>query len=151
MKLLTHNMLACHIRSHKHEEPQPFVIEAEEVSQLDADFDPDFLRRMYSRIIWSTLHTAAIAMGKSFQGHRPRACLQNLQPSIVDCRREASSGVSTANQKHCYSAILSCTLCTSSTPSCDAGAMQQQCNGMQKGSEACLFAAAKSAEWNSER
>lgn len=64
MKLLTHNMLACHIRSHKHDEPQPFLIEAEEVSELDADFDPEFLRRMHKRIIWSTFSSAAIAMGE---------------------------------------------------------------------------------------
>jgi multifunctional methyltransferase subunit TRM112 len=64
MKLLTHNMLACHIQSHKHTDPQPFLIEAKEVSQLDADYDPDFLRRMYKRIIWSTLHDGAAALGK---------------------------------------------------------------------------------------
>lgn len=63
MKLLTHNMLACHIRSHKHETPQPFIIEATEIEEMDADFDSDFLRHIWDRIEWGTLRAAAISMG----------------------------------------------------------------------------------------
>ena len=53
----------CHIRPHKHEEPQPFLIQAEEVREIDADFNPDFLRHIFDRIVWSTLRTAAASMG----------------------------------------------------------------------------------------
>lgn len=70
MKLLTHNMLACHIRSHKHEDPQPFVIEVESQGESDADFDPAFLRRMYGRLIWNTLYAGAISMGESPSHHQ---------------------------------------------------------------------------------
>lgn len=38
MKLLTHNMLACHIKGVKNN--YPFKIEAEEVVEREADFDP---------------------------------------------------------------------------------------------------------------
>ena len=65
MRLLTHNFLACHIRSHKHEEPQPFVIEAEEVEEHESDFDADFLRHIFDRIQWDTLRTAAASLGAS--------------------------------------------------------------------------------------
>lgn len=38
MKLLTHNMLACHIKGVK--DNYPFVIEATKITEHDADFDP---------------------------------------------------------------------------------------------------------------
>ncbi len=38
MKLLTHNMLACHIRGVKNN--FPFLIEAIKVEQIDADYNP---------------------------------------------------------------------------------------------------------------
>lgn len=38
MKLLTHNMLACHIKGVKN--GYPFKIEAEKVEEREADFDP---------------------------------------------------------------------------------------------------------------
>lgn len=38
MKLLTHNMLACHIKGVKNN--YPFKIEVEEVVEREADFDP---------------------------------------------------------------------------------------------------------------
>lgn len=38
MKLLTHNMLACHIKGVK--DNYPFIIEALKVETRDADFNP---------------------------------------------------------------------------------------------------------------
>ena len=112
MKLLTHNMLACHIKGVK--ENQPFIIEvsrcllphpsdtlaqeflmvslrsahnrtlhaisfgfvviccrmspslvsqATETREVDADYNPDFLRHIYPRIEWPTLRTAAETLG----------------------------------------------------------------------------------------
>ena len=61
MKLLTHNMLACHIKGVQ--KGFPFKIEATKVDEVDADYDPDFLRRMFPRLEWSALREAAQAMG----------------------------------------------------------------------------------------
>jgi multifunctional methyltransferase subunit TRM112 len=38
MKLLTHNMLACHIKGVKN--GYPFEIEVEQIEEKEADFDP---------------------------------------------------------------------------------------------------------------
>jgi hypothetical protein len=38
MKLLTHNMLACHIKGVKN--GFPFTIEAEQIEEREADYDP---------------------------------------------------------------------------------------------------------------
>lgn len=74
MKLLTHNMLACHIRGVKNN--YPFIIEAVKIENIDADYNPgkndgdtlmllhpltnlrpswlaaDFLRHIFPRINW---------------------------------------------------------------------------------------------------
>lgn len=56
MKLLTHNMLQCHIKNVKN--GYPFKIEADKVETRDVDFDPDFLRHMFPRIQWHALKEA---------------------------------------------------------------------------------------------
>lgn len=61
MKLLTHNMLACHIKTVKN--GYPFKIEATKVEEIEADYDPDFLRRMFSRIEYKALREAAETLG----------------------------------------------------------------------------------------
>ena len=61
MKLLTHNMLSCHIKGVKN--GYPFKIEAETVEVRESDFDPDFLRHIYPRIEWAALREAASSMG----------------------------------------------------------------------------------------
>jgi len=63
MKLLTHNMLQCHIKGVKN--GYPFKIEAQTIENREADYDPDFLRHIFSRIQWDAFREAAIAMGKS--------------------------------------------------------------------------------------
>mmetsp|Transcript_18376 Transcript_18376/g.54856 ORF Transcript_18376/g.54856 Transcript_18376/m.54856 type:complete len:96 (+) Transcript_18376:140-427(+) len=50
MKLLTHNMLACHIKGVKNN--YPFLIEATQVEARDADYNPDFLKHIFPRIDW---------------------------------------------------------------------------------------------------
>ena len=49
-QLLTHNFLACHIKGVK--DAYPFLIEATKVEVRDADYDPDFLRKIFPRIQW---------------------------------------------------------------------------------------------------
>ena len=62
MKLLTHNMLACHIKGVKN--GYPFKIEAVKVEERPADYDPDFLRHVFPRIQWDALREAASSMGE---------------------------------------------------------------------------------------
>lgn len=64
MKLLTHNMLACTVRGVKN--GYPLKIEAEEVVEREADFDPDFLRHMFPKLEWAALLEGARAV--SFLG-----------------------------------------------------------------------------------
>jgi multifunctional methyltransferase subunit TRM112 len=61
MKLLTHNMLQCHIKGVKN--GYPFKIEAEKVETQEVDYDPDFLRHIYPRLQWPALCEAAAALG----------------------------------------------------------------------------------------
>ncbi|MEW5308436.1 MAG: hypothetical protein WDW38_000398 [Sanguina aurantia] len=61
MKLLTHNMLACHIKGVKNN--YPFKIEVEEVVEREADFDPEFLRHIFPRIMWPAFLQGASELG----------------------------------------------------------------------------------------
>lgn len=61
MKLLTHNLLACHMKGVKN--GYPFKIEAIKVAEVEADFDPDFLRQMFGKIIWSAFLEGARSLG----------------------------------------------------------------------------------------
>ena len=47
MKLLTHNLLECHIKGVTNK--YPFKVEASQVETCECDFNPDFLRRMYPK------------------------------------------------------------------------------------------------------
>uniref|UniRef100_A0A7S1SR84 Multifunctional methyltransferase subunit TRM112-like protein n=1 Tax=Tetraselmis chuii TaxID=63592 RepID=A0A7S1SR84_9CHLO len=57
MKLLTHNMLACHIKGVKNN--YPFKIEAKKVEEREAEFNPEFLRHIFPRLEWTALKEAA--------------------------------------------------------------------------------------------
>ena len=61
MKLLTHNMLSCHIKGVTN--GYPFKIDVHKVEEVDTDFDPDFLRNIWPRIEWGALKEAAESMG----------------------------------------------------------------------------------------
>jgi multifunctional methyltransferase subunit TRM112 len=61
MKLLTHNMLQCHIKGVQN--GYPFKIEASKVETHEMDFDPDFLRHIFPRLRWDALKEGAEAMG----------------------------------------------------------------------------------------
>lgn len=61
MKLLTHNMLQCHIKGVKN--GYPMGIEAESVETREMDYEPDFLRHIFPRIDWPALKAGAEAMG----------------------------------------------------------------------------------------
>ena len=61
MKLLTHNMLSCHIKGVTN--GFPFKLEVAKLEECEQDFDPDFLRHIYPRIVWSALKSAADTIG----------------------------------------------------------------------------------------
>mmetsp|Transcript_12326 Transcript_12326/g.21824 ORF Transcript_12326/g.21824 Transcript_12326/m.21824 type:complete len:124 (-) Transcript_12326:363-734(-) len=61
MKLLTHNMLACHIKGVKNN--YPFLIETTKVEEVDADYNPDFLRHVFPRIQWPAFLQGAQSLG----------------------------------------------------------------------------------------
>lgn len=60
MKLLTHNMLACTVKGVQH--GYPLKIEAEEVVERQADYDPDFLRHIFPKLEWAAFLEGAQAM-----------------------------------------------------------------------------------------
>ena len=61
MKLLTHNMLSCHIKGVTN--GYPFKIEAAQVDETDMNFDANFLRNIWPKIEWGALKEAAETLG----------------------------------------------------------------------------------------
>jgi len=61
MKLLTHNMLTCNIKGVKN--GFPLKIEAEDIQQKEADFNPEFVSRMIPKLEWKALVEAAQSIG----------------------------------------------------------------------------------------
>ena len=76
MKLLTHNMLQCHIKGVKN--GYPFRIEAEKVEVREVDYDPDFLRHIFPRLDWPALREAAAALGA-----RPHLLFGTAAPAVA--------------------------------------------------------------------
>ena len=60
MKLLTHNMLQCHIKGVTN--GYPFKIDAEKIETREVDYDPDFLRHIFPRLQWDALREGAEAL-----------------------------------------------------------------------------------------
>ncbi|KAF2306411.1 hypothetical protein GH714_017744 [Hevea brasiliensis] len=61
MRLLTHNMLSSNIKGVSN--GFPLRIEVEKVMEKQVDFNPDFLKNMFSKIEWKALVDAARTMG----------------------------------------------------------------------------------------
>jgi multifunctional methyltransferase subunit TRM112 len=61
MRLLTHNMLSCNIKGVT--KGFPLGIEAKKLETKEADFNPDFLRNMFTKLDWKAFHDAALAVG----------------------------------------------------------------------------------------
>ena len=45
------------------------VLMAWQIEEMDADYDPDFLRHIYPRLEWPALREAAQVMGEPLSGH----------------------------------------------------------------------------------
>lgn len=76
MRLLTHNMLACNIKGVTN--GFPFKIEAVTVEEREAEFNPDFLRHIVSKLQWGALLEGAAALGAA--GQLP----DTLDPALLD-------------------------------------------------------------------
>ncbi|XP_059631351.1 multifunctional methyltransferase subunit TRM112 homolog A-like [Cornus florida] len=61
MRLLTHNMLSSNIKGVTN--GFPLRIEVEKVVEKQVDFNPDFLKNMFSKIDWKALFDASRTMG----------------------------------------------------------------------------------------
>lgn len=61
MRLLTHNMLSSNIKGVTN--GFPLQIQAEKVIKKEVDFNPDFLKNMFSKIDWKALSDASKSMG----------------------------------------------------------------------------------------
>ena len=53
MKLLTHNMMQSHVKGIS--KRFPLLIKPGEVRIVEQEFNPDFIRRMITRIEWAAL------------------------------------------------------------------------------------------------
>jgi len=61
MKLLTHNMLTCNVKGVKN--GYPLRIEAKEVANVEAEFNPIFVQNMLPKLNWKVLRGAALSLG----------------------------------------------------------------------------------------
>ncbi|KAF3445593.1 hypothetical protein FNV43_RR10769 [Rhamnella rubrinervis] len=61
MRLLTHNMLSSNMKGVSN--GFPLRIEVEKVVEKQVDFNPDFLKNMFSKVHWKALADASRIMG----------------------------------------------------------------------------------------
>ncbi|KAJ3285243.1 hypothetical protein HDU79_007472 [Rhizoclosmatium sp. JEL0117] len=62
MRLLTHNMLMCHVKGCATDN-FPLRIEDAELEQVEVEFNEDFMRRMINKIEWGAFVQTAFALG----------------------------------------------------------------------------------------
>ncbi|KAI9303961.1 hypothetical protein BJ944DRAFT_240990, partial [Cunninghamella echinulata] len=59
MRLITHNMLQCHVKGCNNNN-FPLRFEDAEVELIEADFNPEFLINILPKIEWNALATTAL-------------------------------------------------------------------------------------------
>ncbi|GAA5814609.1 hypothetical protein MFLAVUS_008108 [Mucor flavus] len=62
MRLITHNMLQCHVKNCNNNN-FPLRFEDVQVELIEADFNPEFLSNMMNKIEWDALYNTAIQLG----------------------------------------------------------------------------------------
>ncbi|KAI9481273.1 MAG: hypothetical protein EXX96DRAFT_566089 [Benjaminiella poitrasii] len=62
MRLITHNMLQCHVKD-CNTNNFPLRFEDVQIELIEADFNPDFLANMLNKIEWEALVNTAIQLG----------------------------------------------------------------------------------------
>ncbi|KAG0178840.1 hypothetical protein DFQ28_004005 [Apophysomyces sp. BC1034] len=64
MRLITHNMLQCHVKNCDSNN-FPLRFEDAQVELIEADYNPDFLVNMLPKIEWEALTSTAVQLGIS--------------------------------------------------------------------------------------
>ncbi|KAI9283360.1 hypothetical protein BY458DRAFT_448842 [Sporodiniella umbellata] len=64
MRLITHNMLQCHVKN-CNSNNFPLRFEDVQVELVEADFNPDFVANMLSKIDWDALRLTSIQLGNN--------------------------------------------------------------------------------------
>ena len=59
MRLITHNMLQCHVKNCNNNN-FPLRFEDVQVELIEADFNPEFLSNMLNKIEWDALTSTAV-------------------------------------------------------------------------------------------
>lgn len=59
MRLITHNMLQCHVKNCNNNN-FPLRFEEVQVELIEADFNPEFLSNMLNKIEWEALVNTAV-------------------------------------------------------------------------------------------
>ena len=75
MRLLTHNLLECHIKGVKRR--YPFGIEAAEVAEAEVELNPEFLRHVFPKLRWEALAAAAAQLGAELPAEADEGMLED--------------------------------------------------------------------------
>ncbi|KAI8364890.1 hypothetical protein EDC96DRAFT_558649 [Choanephora cucurbitarum] len=62
MRLITHNMLQCHVKNCNNNN-FPLRFEDVQVEQIEADFNPEFVANMLNKLEWEALCSTAVQLG----------------------------------------------------------------------------------------
>ncbi|RUS26745.1 hypothetical protein BC938DRAFT_484176 [Jimgerdemannia flammicorona] len=62
MRLMTHNMLQCHVKNCDANN-FPLRLEEVEVEQIETEFNPDFLKNVIGKLEWEALVSTAMQLG----------------------------------------------------------------------------------------
>ncbi|KAI8324067.1 Trm112p-domain-containing protein [Martensiomyces pterosporus] len=91
MRLITHNMLKCHVRNCTDPDKQfPLRFENAELEQIEAERNDEFLVRMIPRLDWPALVKTATALGIALPASIPETpsedddFLQKLHTTILE-------------------------------------------------------------------
>jgi multifunctional methyltransferase subunit TRM112 len=68
MRLITHNMLQCHVKNCNNNN-FPLRFEDVQVELIEADFNPEFLANMLNKIDWDALRNTAIQVIYLYTGN----------------------------------------------------------------------------------
>ncbi|RKO97128.1 hypothetical protein CXG81DRAFT_12081 [Caulochytrium protostelioides] len=96
-RLLTHNMLQCHVKNCRPNESFPLTIKDPELERTEAEFNPDFMRGLVPKLDWTALRKTAGALGLGdLPAEMPEATdefLQMLHALVLETRVVSGSMV----------------------------------------------------------
>ncbi|KAJ1728657.1 hypothetical protein LPJ61_003918 [Coemansia biformis] len=100
MRLITHNMLKCHVKNCNDPDKQfPLRFKDAQLEQIEAERNDEFLVRMLPRIEWSALATTATELGIELPKEVPKvpadddAFMQALHTAIMEMHVKGGSMV----------------------------------------------------------